>query len=308
MPLVSVIIPAFNAQHYIGAAIQSVIDQTLADFEVIVVDDGSTDQTGSIVSDFCASDSRIRLITRENGKLARARNTGITAASGRFLAFLDADDTWHPTKLEKQIELSGGTEAGVIFSDAAYVADEPISLPTYLFGVYFGFFSGRAMFRRLYERNAIPISSVLLCRNLLGVECFFDESAQFRGVEDYELWLRLASKGITFFGLKEKLITYRSHSSQMSRDLVSMITSAIAVRKQYQGIADNFGVDVRELKRENLRDLTRESTRNYQYKIACGAICKLWDVRLCGKRGPLSAVKAILHLIATIAFRQPLKG
>src|SRR5205814_6631728 len=117
-PLVSVIIPAFNAQQFIAAAIQSVIHQTLQHFEVIIVNDGSTDSTASIVASFCENDPRIRLITQPNGKLPKARNTGLDAASGEFVAFLDADDIWQPTKLEKQLQIWRQTKADVVFSDA----------------------------------------------------------------------------------------------------------------------------------------------------------------------------------------------
>src|SRR5437763_14589481 len=118
MPTVSVIIPAFNAELYIGAAIQSVISQSFQDWDLIVVNDGSTDATPTIVSDFARRDPRIRLINQQNGKLAKARNSGIAAASGEFIAFLDADDVWVPDKLEKQVNAFYAHNVDVVFSDA----------------------------------------------------------------------------------------------------------------------------------------------------------------------------------------------
>jgi teichuronic acid biosynthesis glycosyltransferase TuaG len=232
--LVSVIIPAYNAEDYIAEAIQSVCDQTWQNWELIVVDDGSTDETAEIASDLCQCDSRIRLITRENGKLAKARNTGMSAASGEFVAFLDADDIWHPGKLERQIAAYDETGADVIFTDAAHFSDEAIQLPTELFGLYNGFFRGDEMFRLLFKRNAIPVSSVLLFRRGAGAQCYFDEDANIRGVEDFELWLRLACKGANFLGLREKLVKYRSHSGQMSQDSSSMISATRALRRKYR--------------------------------------------------------------------------
>ncbi len=102
-PLVSVVIPAFNASTYIERTLRSVMRQTYAALEIVVVNDGSTDHTAKLVEQIAASDSRIRLLSTPNRGVAAARNTGIEASSGRFVAFLDADDLWHPTKIEKQV-------------------------------------------------------------------------------------------------------------------------------------------------------------------------------------------------------------
>lgn len=101
MPLFSVIMPAFNRERYIDVALQSVLDQTFHDWECVVVDDGSTDSTSSVVDGFNSSnDQRIRLIKRENGGPGAARNQGAAAAKGKYLAFLDSDDLWMPWTLE----------------------------------------------------------------------------------------------------------------------------------------------------------------------------------------------------------------
>jgi teichuronic acid biosynthesis glycosyltransferase TuaG len=232
--LVSVIIPAYNAQNYISDAITSVRNQTWKRWELIIVNDGSTDATATIVADFCRQDPGIQLISRENGKQAKARNTGIAAASGQFLAFLDSDDIWHPLKLEKQLAAHERTQADVVFTDAIHFSDEAIRLPTDLFGLYNGFFRGDEMFLLLFKRNAIPLSSALLSRKRVGTWCYFDEDVKITGVEDFELWLRLASKDASFLGMPDKLIKYRSHSEQTSQDSSSMMSATNALRRKYR--------------------------------------------------------------------------
>src|SRR5262249_23306047 len=102
--VVSIIMPAYNAGKYIADSIQSVLAQTYSDWELIVVDDGSADNTASIVQQFVTRDSRINYFFQENGRLGKARNTGIKEARGALIAFLDSDDLWLETKLELQLQ------------------------------------------------------------------------------------------------------------------------------------------------------------------------------------------------------------
>ena len=102
---VSIITPSYNSERYISETIDSVINQTYENWEMLIIDDSSTDNSINIISDYCSSENRIKLIKlEENGGAAVARNRGIKEAEGRFIAFLDSDDLWHPEKLEKQLE------------------------------------------------------------------------------------------------------------------------------------------------------------------------------------------------------------
>src|SRR5688572_27049916 len=122
MPQVSVVIPAFDAAPYIGAALESVFAQTFPDFEVLVVDDGSRDETPALVA---AYGTRVRYLRQENAGVAMARNRGIEASQGRLVAFLDADDTWLPTKLERQMaQLTGGCPVRACYSAHTLVAED----------------------------------------------------------------------------------------------------------------------------------------------------------------------------------------
>lgn len=117
-PLVSVIIPAYNAEDLIGETLETVVLQSYENLEILVVDDGSTDGTVAVVEDWCVRDRRIRLIRQGNQGVCGARNAGIEAASGDYLAFLDADDLWHPEKIRRQVRCfeEGGEHLGMVYS------------------------------------------------------------------------------------------------------------------------------------------------------------------------------------------------
>ena len=117
---ISIIMPAYNAEKFIRESITSVLQQTYSNWELIIVDDGSTDNTKKIIQAFAQQDGRIHYIYQPNGKQGKARNAGIRHASGDLIAFLDADDLWTKDKLEKQGSLIRRTNADLIFSDVEY--------------------------------------------------------------------------------------------------------------------------------------------------------------------------------------------
>ena len=116
-PLVSVIMPAYNAERYIAESIQSVLDQSYGNWELVVVDDGSTDKTAETVQRFAAGDSRVNCIFQQNSGQGKARNAGIENSSGSLIAFLDADDLWLREKLERQVQFLIDTKVDVVYSD-----------------------------------------------------------------------------------------------------------------------------------------------------------------------------------------------
>jgi len=208
--LVSIIMPAYNAERFIGDAIRSVLEQTYTDWELIVVDDGSTDSTATIIRHLESHDSRIHYVFQKNGLQGKARNTGIEKSTGSFIAFLDSDDLWIPTKLEKQTEAIAKKNADVVFSDAYLITDEECNNETTLKSAI-GQFSGRDFFDSLVLHNQIPVLTVLLNRAALAKVGLFEEGEPFQGCEDYDLWLRLAKAGCVFYGMSEALARYRRH-------------------------------------------------------------------------------------------------
>lgn len=235
--LVSIIMPAYNAEKYIAESIQSVLDQTYRNWELIVVDDGSTDETAQIAQSFSAQDARVKYIFQQNKKLAGARNTGIVNSNGELIAFLDSDDLWLKEKLEAQVKAMDEMDCDTVFSDAFYFHGDDTSDESMLFSSFYGRAVGRldgsAMIRLLLKGNVIPVLSVLTRKSILDEVGRFDENPAFRGCEDYDLWFRLARYGAVFYGMDTVLARYRVHSSAMSRNRAQMLASELSVIEQH---------------------------------------------------------------------------
>ena len=194
MVAVSVIIPAFNSAQQLPEALESVFNQTFQDFEIIVVDDGSTDSTRELLEGY---KNRITYHYQENAGPSNARNTGIHAANGRYLAFLDADDHWLPAKLELQIELiESDPRLGLVFSDAEYFGGEKNMVGSYWKqrGCYEQMIAESRLIQNAFS-TLMKINPIMPSTALLKRECFekaggFDESLRF--VEDKDMWLRIS--------------------------------------------------------------------------------------------------------------------
>ncbi|AMR31834.1 hypothetical protein A0256_10575 [Mucilaginibacter sp. PAMC 26640] len=215
--LVSVIMPAYNAEDFIAAAIDSVIDQTYKNWELLIINDGSTDSTAAIVDDYQKKHARIKVIHQANKKLGAARNAGITAATGQWLAFLDADDTWLPQKLELQLQLAAAKpNIGLIFTDGIIFYNNTEEIASY--DIMYGAFSAAEMYTLLYKGNCIPVLSVLVKAEHVKAVGLQDENPLIYGCEDWDYWLRLCLHNVAFYGMHEKLFRYRKHLSNMSNN------------------------------------------------------------------------------------------
>jgi glycosyltransferase involved in cell wall biosynthesis len=221
MPRISVVIPTYNMAHFIGESIQSVLDQTFPDFELVVVDDGSMDNTSEVIRKF--QDPRITYILQENSGPAAARNAGIRASSGEYIAFLDSDDILLETTFEKQIPvLDTHLEVGFVFGQRYYIDENSKLLGLYkprhklLSYVRSGIEEVKEL---LIRGNVVPPSMSLVRRSCLEEAGLFDPSFR-HGSEDFELWMRLSKKYAVAY-IAEPLGKYRIHSSNISigRDL-----------------------------------------------------------------------------------------
>lgn len=231
MEKVSVIIPVYGAEKYIAATVQSVLEQTHKNFEVLIIDDGSPDQSIEICQQF--SDPRIKIIRQANRGLAGARNTGIRHAQGEYLAFIDADDIWLPEKLEKHIEhLNSSPAVGVSFSRSALIDEAGNSLNTYLMPQLKGI-TAPCLFRGSPIGNG---SAAVIRRevfedirfedNLYGIveDFYFDD--HFRRSEDIECWLRIAIQtSWQIEGIPEALTLYRINPGGLSANLLKQLES-----------------------------------------------------------------------------------
>ena len=232
MQLVSIIMPAYNAAAFISEAITSVIEQTYSHWELIIIDDGSTDQTAAIVRKFQQTDSRISYYYQCNTKQAAARNNGVAKAKGEWIAYLDADDLWLKNKLEKQLTTASLSAATVIYT-GGYIFDyqnnSKIPYPT-----EYGPLKGEEMYRKLFIANIVPILSVIIKKDLVQKIGQQDESLNMVGCEDLDYWLRLAKYGASFYGIEENLFLYRTNPSGISRNNLQMsLARASALIKNY---------------------------------------------------------------------------
>jgi teichuronic acid biosynthesis glycosyltransferase TuaG len=230
-PLVSVVMPAYNAAGFIAEAIASVQAQTYANWELVIINDGSTDDTAAVIASLKLPIKQLHYLEIDNAGPGAARNRGIAAAKGTLIAFLDADDLWEPTKLEVQVEClqSGGYD--LIFSSGQFFGDNAANHP---FVTAKGPYSGPEMFAVLYQHNRIPIVSVLATKAALKKAGLFKESGLLsRKCEDYDLWLRLADIGCSFFGLPDKLVRYRLHSASSTHQTLTILQGDLAAISQF---------------------------------------------------------------------------
>lgn len=213
MPKVSVIIPAYNSMAYLPKTVESVLNQTFADFELLIVDDGSSDRTVEWVSQL--TDSRIKLITQKNQGASVARNTGIAQAQGELIAFLDNDDLWKPTKLEQQIRcLEQHPHAGLVHTWMVLIDEHGTSTGRVITSNAEGF-----VWQQLVEQDTVLNSSVLVRRECFDAVGVFDPTIPRTG--DWEMWLRVAAC-YPFALIREPLVLYRQHTHNASRNLQVM--------------------------------------------------------------------------------------
>ncbi|HEX7316872.1 MAG TPA: glycosyltransferase family 2 protein [Pyrinomonadaceae bacterium] len=227
-PRVSVVMPAYNAGRYIAESVESVRGQTFQDWELVVVDDGSEDDTRAVVEAYAASDARVRYVRRPNGGQAAARNTGLARARGSLVAFLDADDLWLPEKLEAQLAVLERTGVDLVYSDGYFFSDEEVELDE-RFDILPGEARGAEMFRTLFASNRIGTLSVLVKRGALDAVGLFDEDRAYQNCEDYDLWLRLAKWGAGFYGMTERLMRYRRHAAATTYAASRLLAPMLAV-------------------------------------------------------------------------------
>lgn len=225
VPLVSVVIPAYNAEKWIAKTLHSVLQQTYDRLEVIVVDDGSRDATVDIVQNIAATDPRVILLQQNNAGVAIARNRGIACASGELIAPIDADDLWHPQNLEKQVERMqrAGNAVGVVYSWSVDIDEQE----RFSGGIHAAWLEGD-LYHTLLCHNFLGNASATLIRRAClehvgGYDSQF-QAQNAQGCEDWDLYLRLAER-YAFAVVPEFLVGYRKVQQSMSRDDARMARS-----------------------------------------------------------------------------------
>ena len=226
-PAVSIVIPCYNQSRYLPLSIRSVQAQSWPDWEIVLVNDGSTDDTAAVAAQF--SDSRIRYIYQDNQGLSAARNTGIRAAQGRYLAFLDSDDEWEPDFLEKCVQaLESNPSLAGVYTRNIFIDQDGQVLPH-----IGGEMVAPAAFRnRTLEGGYFPPNSVLVATAVVRELGLFDIT--LTSEEDWDLWLRISER-YTMQAIAQPLARYRSYTGSMSTNAARMHANRIAVLTKYFG-------------------------------------------------------------------------
>ena len=229
-PLVSVIMPTYNHAKFIGKAIDSVLNQMYKNFELVVIDNYSDDDTEKIVDSY--EDNRIIYLKfRNNGIIAASRNHGIKHSRGEYIAFLDSDDIWLPEKLEKGLRvLEGANDTAMVYARFRTVDGSTMSesiLPKN------GKYQSGYIFRSLYIRSFIACSSVMVKKSVLNQIGLFNTDADFVAVEDTDLWLRIAQNHCIVCTDSSPLLLYRIHPQCISRGYLKKMKRSLVLKKKY---------------------------------------------------------------------------
>ncbi len=226
-PVVSVIIPAYQAARHIGETIDSVLRQTFSAYEIIVVNDGSPD-TEELERVLAAYGDRVIYLKQKNGGPAAARNTGIRGARGEYIAFLDSDDLYLPEHLQEQLAFmkSGGYD--FVYADALLFGRSPLAGYTFMELVPS---EGEVTFENLLAAQCTVITSTVVARKqpILDAGLFDEKHTCIIPAEDYDLWLRLAQRGTRMAYQQKPLIKHRKHAESLSANSVRAFEGALQV-------------------------------------------------------------------------------
>lgn len=205
--LISIIMAVYNAEKTIEYAIDSVLNQTYPNFELLVINDCSTDGTAELVSSIMAKDCRVRLISNEkNSGVSCTRKNGLNEAKGSWIAILDSDDAWAPEKLEKQIALQKKMNAELLFTGSAFMDSDGHAIDWYLHA------PERVTYRQLLKQNVLSNSSALVRKELYAKYYAIGDKMH----EDFAIWLGILKEGREAYGVDEPLLIYRIAKSSKS--------------------------------------------------------------------------------------------
>lgn len=219
--------PAYNSEKYITQAIESILNQSYANWELLIINDCSTDSTEKIIKRYQAQDKRIKLITLGKNKgVANARNIGMQNAKGNYIAFLDSDDIWQPEKLQRQIQMLESNDAYITYTEYLIIDETGQTIKKRRV-------KETLHFKDLLKENSIIFSSVV-CKKASITNKYF-KSEWYH--EDYVFLLDLAKEGKTFKGINESLMQYRVHKSGRSFNKVTAAKYRWKIYRKYLGMS-----------------------------------------------------------------------
>lgn len=244
-PLVCIVMPVFNAAPYLESTLKSIRQQTFEDWCLLAVDDASTDSSLSLLQDAANLDPRVKVISRihNSGNPAVARNDGLDACESKYVAFADADDLWHPRKLQEQLDFLKKSDYRFVSSTRVPFFDEPPHLSGYARPSY-----EHLTFRRLLRKNVITTSTVLVERSAVGRSRFPSEKRMI-GTEDYYFWTLLHRSLSHSAILNRPLCAYRVHAGSVSRSKTRMLRANVAFYRRLarERMISRFSIGIRLL-------------------------------------------------------------
>ena len=226
----SVIIPSYNGIFYLKKCINSVLNQTYKMFEIIVIDNNSSDGSQDYIKSLKSSKIKL-LITDNYGSIAKSRNIGIENAKGNWISFLDSDDYWHPEKLKLVADKIINEKPDIVSHDKFIVDKKNKTIITNKYNnkiIEKNILKYLISIRNLYSTSTISIRKEFLKTNNL----FFDERLVLATVEDYDLWIRLTMKNPKVANIKSRLAYYRVHKNNASKNNIKHIKAALCVKKK----------------------------------------------------------------------------
>ena len=269
-PRASIIVPSFNKAEYTMKTVRSLLAQTYKNYEIIVVDDGSSDDTLQLLSIF---DRKISLIEANHGGASSARNLGILHSEGEYIAFVDCDDEWYPHMLSKSIEfLENDPDLGFVFSNVDYIDCEGRIIGRHKVKKYSG-----NIYHKLILENFICNSSVVVRRSCLERVGYFDESIFVPA--DWDLWLRLARVYKAGY-LKETLVKYRTHQSYILVNVDQTHRESMEVLKRHLKANNLNGSQLeRRCYQKRLLSNAKQLFRTHRNSEARVQALKAWLIR-----------------------------
>lgn len=228
IPLVSVIMPAHNSEKYIRQSIQSVQNQTLKNWELLIIDDASRDDTVQIILGFSQNDPRIKLhINKTNKGTAWCRNYGMKISTGKTVAYLDSDDIWYPDKLERQLTLLEQKSADLVYCSYGYIDEDGMRSQSYFL------VPETASLEKMLKQNVIGCSTVMLTKEI-ATQYYFSRQFYF---EDFVFWLSLLQDGKQMYGITDVLVDYRIRKNSRSNNKLMCAKNRWHVFREFSGFS-----------------------------------------------------------------------
>ena len=298
--LISIICPVYNVEKFIVETIESVLKQTYTNWELILVDDGATDNSALICKEYTAKDKRIKYFYKQNGGQASARNLGIKKAEGKYITFLDSDDLYSADKIENHFIDLKNYPADFYYGAGFMLFENRTENKIETYNWVYGKYTGAEFFKILYHSCSVNINTVFMKKDVFDKIGFFDEDTLLRGTEDWDFWLRIAKNVATVYGNPTPRVYYRIHDNGIHLQRANML---IGKWKIYEKFDADQTIHPLVRKRE-YRYVFRELMNSLQKENRLNEIKEVLNVIL--KKDPYSFVslkqKVLIHLLPLKSF------